>query len=446
MARTARVLRVGLALATVVGCARMGAPPGAPPDFAAPVLLGTYPESIMVLPNYDGWVEFRFDEVISEGGQPSFGFGSGGLERLVLISPDSGVPKVRWRRNRIEVQPREGWRPGVVYRVELGAGLSDISIRQNRRDSAAVITFTTGAPIPTRWIDGSAVDWMQRRFAPRALIEAMLLPDSLIYRTVTDSTGRFRFGPLPDGEFVVTAALDANGNVRRDNREAWDTVRATTGVTALGEIWMFPRDTVPPRIELNGVARADSFTIAITLSQPMDPTQGLGADAITITRAGDSTVIPASSGYPQAIHDSIYIPIDSARRAAAARATAVRDSIVRDSVAAAARDSAAVAPPDTTARVLRPVPTDARRDQTPTPPAARPGRAAPEDSTETRDEPTQPRPKIGTRLMLRINGFLESGQTYRVEVRGVRALSGTVADTLRASLIIPPAPQATPRP
>ena len=438
--RLGQAVRGGVLMAVVVGCARMGPPPGAPPDFAAPVLLSTLPESVSVLPNFDGWVEFQFDEVISEGGQPSFGFGSGGLERLVLISPDSGVPRVRWRRDRIEVQPRDGWKPGVVYRVELGAGLSDIAVRTNTRDSAAVITFTTGAPLPTRYLEGSAVDWMQRRFAPRAAIEAMLLPDSLVYRTVTDSAGRFRFGPLPNGEFVVAAAMDNNSNRRRDSREAWDTVRAQAGATSLGEIWMFPRDTVPPRIELNGVARADSFTIAVTLTQPLDPALGLGAEAVTVTRVSDSTRIPVASAYPQATHDSIYIPIDSTRRAASARAAAVRDSIARDSALAAVRDTAAV--PDTVPPRVTPTPTEP-----PQRPPARAGRAAPEDSLEARDEPTQQRPKIGNRLMIRLNGFLESGQRYNLDVRGVRALSGVVADSLLGQLIIPEAPRPVePRP
>jgi hypothetical protein len=432
--RTATWLKSAMFAAIVVGCARMGAPPGAPPDFAAPVLLSTFPESVTVLADFDDWVEFRFDEVISEGGQPSFGFGSGGLERLVLISPDSGVPRVRWRRNRIEVKPREGWRPGVVYRVELGAGLSDISPRTNTRDSAAVITFTTGAPIPTRFIEGRAVDWMQRRFVPRAVIEAMLLPDSLVYRTVTDSTGRFRFGPLPDGEFVVAAALDANGNRRRDPREAWDTVRALTGATALGEIWMFPRDTAPPRIESSGPVSPDSFTIAIPLTQPVDPNLSLGPEAITIIRLSDSTVIPAASGYPQSTHDSIYFPIDSARRAVAARAAFVRDSIASDSALAAARDTAAV--PDTTRRAAIPPRERPSEGGVQRP---RPGRADAADSAAVRDDPTQPRPRIGTRFMIRLNGFVEPGQRYAVELRGVRALSGTVADTLRAVLVIPEA-------
>src|SRR5690606_1567549 len=180
----------------LAACARMGPPPGAPPAFTPPVLLGTVPESIAVPPGLDGWGEVRFDEVIDEGGQPNFGFGTGMLERLVVVSPDSGVPRVRWRRNRIEVRPRTGWQPDVVYRIEMGTGLSDL--RNNRIDSAMVVTFTTGAPLPTLWLQGSAVDWVGQRFLPRAVIQALLLPDSLLYRSSTDSTGHFRLGPLPE--------------------------------------------------------------------------------------------------------------------------------------------------------------------------------------------------------------------------------------------------------
>jgi hypothetical protein len=291
------------------------------------------------------------------------------------------------------------------------------------------------------WLEGRVVDWMQHRFASRAVIEAMLLPDSLVYRAVADTNGTFRFGPLPDGEFLVAAALDANGNRRREPREAWDTVRTFAGATALGEIWMFPRDTTPPRIESNGVSRTDSFTIAINLSQPVDPALRLEVDAITIMRLSDSTLIPAVSGFPQLVHDSIYFPIDSARRVAAARAAAVRDSIARDSTLAAAPDTSAV--PDSLRP--RPVPTEPRAQ----PPAAAPtrgGRAPAGDSTLPRDEPTQRRPRIGTRLMIRVNGTIELGTSYDIEIRGVRALSGTVADTLRARLTTNAPPPPTPRP
>ena len=69
------------------------------------------------------------------------------IERLVILSPSSRVPAVSWKRSRITVHPREGWRPNTVYRVELLPGVADL--RNNRSQNGRVITFTTGAPLPT---------------------------------------------------------------------------------------------------------------------------------------------------------------------------------------------------------------------------------------------------------------------------------------------------------
>lgn len=400
-----------LALAAVAAaCARMAPPPGGPPDFAPPRLVGTFPESVAVLPDFDGWVEFTFDEVVSEGSQPNFGFGSGDLEQLVMISPDSGVPRVRWRRERIAVQPREGWRPGIVYRVELASGVRDLASPPNSRDTAAVVTFTTGAPLPTRTLFGRAVDWLQRRFAPRALVEVVLLPDSLVYRTVADSSGRFRIGPLPDGEYLVRVVLDNNGNRRREPREGWDTVRLAAGRDSVGEVWAFLRDTLPPRVEQSGVSQLDSFAIAINLSQPVDPSLRLGSDAVSVWLAPDSVALPAMSAMPAAAHDSIYAPIDSARRA---QARARADTAVADTAVAVADTAAVVQPPQV---------------------RARPGRA--DADTVKREEPLEPRPPLGTRLVIRLGAILQPGSRYLIELRGVRAMSGAVADTIRTQLEI----------
>lgn len=408
-----------LALAAVgAACARMAPPPGGPPDFTAPRLVATFPESVVVLPEFDGWVEFEFDEVISEGSQPNFGFGSGDLEQLVLISPDSGVPRVRWQRERIAVQPRDGWRPNTVYRIELAPGVRDIAPTPNVRDSAAVVTFTTGAPLPRRSLFGRAVDWLQRRFAPRALVEVALLPDSLVYRTVADSSGRWRIGPLPEGEYLVRVVLDNNGNRRLDRREGWDTVRVGASRDSVGEVWAFQRDTLPPTVEQGGVSQVDSFGIAINLSQPVDPSLRLGADDVRLWLAPDSTPVPVVSAMPAAAHDSIYGPIDSARRAQA-------------------RARADTAQPADTARAVPDTVVAAPRQ----PPAGRRAPVGAAADTTPREEPREPRPRLGTRIVIRVSATLEPGRRYLIELRGVRAMGGAVADTLRAQLEIPERPQ-----
>ena len=198
-----RLDKIGAAavLGLLVACARMGEPPGGPPDANPPQLVSTFPDSLRVIPNFKGDVEFRFNEIVSEGSAPNFGLGTGDLEKLIILSPTTDVPSISWKKTRIAVRPREGWKPNTVYRIELLPGLVDL--RNNRSTIARTVTFTTGAPIPVRFIQGQVVDWSTGRPEVRALVEAALLPDTLRYRTLADSTGKFKLGPLPEGTYLV---------------------------------------------------------------------------------------------------------------------------------------------------------------------------------------------------------------------------------------------------
>ncbi|HEV8176393.1 MAG TPA: Ig-like domain-containing protein, partial [Gemmatimonadales bacterium] len=182
------------ALSALSACARIEPPPGGPPDAEPPRLLATRPDSFVRLTPFKGAAEFQFDEVVSEGGSPNRGEGTGGLERLVILSPSNRVPEVRWRRNRITVRPREGWRPNRIYRVELLPGVSDL--RSNQSEQGGVVTFSTGPARPQTTLEGKVLDWSTGRPVPAALVVASLLPDSLPYRGVADSSGSFSLGPL----------------------------------------------------------------------------------------------------------------------------------------------------------------------------------------------------------------------------------------------------------
>ena len=110
-----------LAMAAL-SCARIEPPPGGPPDPTPPRLIATRPDSFAQIPGFKGDVEFRFDEVISEGGSPNAGTGTGDLEKLVILSPATRVPEVTWRRSRITVRPtrRLAAQPGVPGRAAAG--------------------------------------------------------------------------------------------------------------------------------------------------------------------------------------------------------------------------------------------------------------------------------------------------------------------------------------
>jgi hypothetical protein len=373
-------------LALLVACARIEPPPGGPPDADPPRIVATTPESLASLPEFDGEAEFRFDEVVSEGGAASQGTGTGDLERLVILSPTTRVPDVEWRRTRITVKPDEGWRPGTVYRVELLPGVTDL--RRNRSDQGAVITFTTGGPAPASRLEGRIVDWSSSRPAANALVVALLLPDSLPYRALADSAGRYSLGPLPAGDYLVTGVLDQNRNRRADGREAYDTARvraAAAGPLAVGELWTFVHDTTPPRI--TGVTVGDSLSAIIELSQALAPGLRLRPGDASVALLPDSTPVPVVSLLPKPLDDSLNARPVPKPDSAAAPGPAPR----------------------------RPVPTPAKPTGVAT------------------------RPPLSNRLVLRVRRAWTPGARYAVTVGGLRNVTG-VAGEGRGTLAVPERP------
>jgi hypothetical protein len=371
-------------LPVLPGCARIEPPPGGPPDAAPPRIIATRPDSFVRLTPFKGAAEFQFDEVVSEGGTPSRGEGTGGLERLVILSPSNRVPAVRWRRNRITVRPGEGWQPNRVYRVELLPGVTDL--RNNRSQEGAVLTFSTGAPRPQTTLEGQVLDWSTSRPAQGALVVASLLPDSLPYRGVTDSSGHFSLGPLPQGEYIVSGVLDQNTDHRQDPREAYGTARIASGKSAVGELWAFVHDTSAPRIQT--VAVDDSAKATVTFSQKLDPRQRLSARDVILRLLPDSTPVPVLSILPQPVDDSIH------------GRTPTRDSTeVEDSTAGL-----------DTSRAVRRIPPGPR------------GRAV--------EGPPPSRPPLYDRLVLRVPRPWAPGSRMALEVRGVRNVTGVAGNAV----------------
>ncbi len=389
-----------------MACARIEPPPGGPPDNAPPALIAVRPESMAVYPRFDGAVEFHFDEVISEGGQASMGLGTSDLERLIILSPTTRIPKVSWKRNVIAVEPREGWQPNRVYRVELLPGVTDL--RRNQLDTGTVITFSTGAPLPAAHLSGTVIDWAGGRPAALALIEALLLPDSLSYRALADSGGRFDLGPIPAGRYLLYGAVDQNRNRRRDGREAVDSLLAGTDSAAPAVLWAAVRDTVGPR--LTNVATTDSGTIDLTFSQPVDPYQRfVSAAARVITATADSTPLPVISLLAKAIDDSLRQLIRSQADSAAPDSARARLDSARS--AAAERLKPPPGGRDSVARAL-----------------------------------LRLRPPLSDHLVLRIAAHLQPGGKYVVQVFGIRNLNGAAADSRQLLNIPEPPPPAASTP
>ena len=325
------------------------------------------------LPGFDGEVEFRFSEVVSEGSSPSTANGTGDLQRLIILSPSTRVPDVSWKRSRITVRPGEGWMPNRTYRVELLPGVADL--RNNRSTSAhTVLTFTTGGPAPTDTLRGRVVDWTTGRPVPRGLVDALLLPDSLSYRISADSAGNFTAAPLPAGTYLVYGVVDQNTNARREPREAYDSVTIRSNSPAIS-LWTFPHDTNPPR--LSQASATDSVTVQLEFSQPLDPAKLLDTSVVTVRHLPDSVRVPVLLLASRRVYDSLQ----SSRRQQAAPA-----------------DSAALRLP---------------------PPRAG-GRPAPDTVSG--------RLPLISQLMLQLASPMDTSGQYAVELRGVRNVTGISAD------------------
>jgi Bacterial Ig-like domain len=383
-------------LCVLPACARMEPPPGGPPDRSPPRLVAVQPDSMARLPGFKGHVEFRFDEVISEGGTPNTGQGTGDLEKLIILSPSNRVPEVSWKRNRITVKPSEGWRPNRVYRVQLLPGVTDL--RRNRSNEGMVLTFTTDAPVPSTTITGTVVDWSTSRPAAAALVEALLMPDSLPYRGLADSSGHFSLGPLPAAEYLVRGVIDQNHNLKPDPREAFDSVRIRKGATNAGELWAFEHDTTPARIKTITVADSTSATVEFT--QMLDPVQRLQPSSATLRILPDSSPVKVVSILPKPIDDSLNAK-PAGREADTTKADTTKADTTRGAEA---------------------------RPGAPAIPGRRPMAGQP--------APLKTKPPLFDRLVLRVPQPWKPGGHYVLEIRGVRNVSG-VTGTATGALTVP---------
>ena len=330
-------------------------------------------------------VVFEFDAVVSD--RPA---GLRDLESAFLVTPGAGRPQVRWRRERIEVRPRGGFRDSTAYSVTMLPGIADL--RGNVLRTSRTIVFSTGPTIPPFSVHGRVFDWMSQRPAPNAVVEVIRRPDSLPYVGTVDSTGQFAIGPLEEGPYTVRAFMDPNSNRELDGTESWDSVSVLVrGTSPFVELLAAPRDTIAPR--LLTVTAPDTLTLVASFDRPLDPNLPL---------------VPAQFGVKDA--DSTVRAVTRVRtRAQVATEQAARDSTRADSLARA----------DTT----RP-----------------PGVAAPRPSVpDITLRPSRPAPAREIVITLDSLTPLRRGQSYRVTARNMRGLLGAVSTSERV-ITVPDAP------
>ncbi|HWC73801.1 MAG TPA: Ig-like domain-containing protein [Gemmatimonadales bacterium] len=290
-----------------------------------PRIVSVRPESGAVIPNWKDEISIQFDEVIDE---MAGGGATTGLQQQVLLSPVRGTVKVSWHRSRVAVEPREGWKHRV-YRLEILPGFVDL--HRNRLDTAKTVIFSTGPEIGHARIGGIVLQWIEQRFQPKALIEAVPLPDSSGYLTLADSGGQFNLSNLNPGRYIVYAVLDENGDRRRGPREAYDSVVVTLDSSANVALYTFPHDTTPPR--LRSATYLDSTTARVEFSQALDPTVKLDTAHVHVLELPDSTPFPVARVFTAREFDSVA----TAERARADSLRQLQDTTARDTTQRAGR-------------------------------------------------------------------------------------------------------------
>lgn len=273
----------------VAACASPGSPPGGPVDKDAPQIVNVAPDSGK-LGTTPRAVIFRFDEVVNE--RPA---GAASLQALFIISPSTGEPRVDWHREEISVRPRRGWRKNTTYTVTMLPGVSDL--RGNSRTDGAVTMFSTGETVPTSRIGGTLFNWTETRIIARGgLVQAWPRGDTtLVYMTMTDSTGAFLLPSLAPGDYVVRGIADDNNNRGLDRREPWDTVAVTLRDTAQVDLLAFIHDSLGTRLQ--NVAIRDSVTLELNFDNALSISEPLTAANVTVV-ASDSTNLGVVSVSP----------------------------------------------------------------------------------------------------------------------------------------------------
>ena len=405
----------------LAACASEGIPPGAPPRLTPPAIILVSPDSGAVLPAFSGDAVIQFDEVIDEMAQGSGGGPGavGGLAKQIVLSPVAGPVKVSWHRSAIHVKPKEGWKPGRVYHLQLLPGIVDL--HRNTLKRGQTIIFSTGPKIPTASLRGLAVSWVEQHTLTQGLIRAVLKPDTIAYLTYTDSAGRFRLDNVPPGQYVVYAVNDQNSNRTRDPREAFDSALVTLDTTATATLWAFVHDTTGPRVRQSDLI--DSVSFRLTFTAPLATTGLPDTASVHVFELPDTTPVAVSRVLSPAANDSLV-----------ARERTIADSLRRaaDTTKRAADTTKKAAPRDTATR-------KAAQPQLPGP--SHPGAtAAAPDSAVIKLLASRPVPT--DKLVVRLAAPVKPKTKYFIRITRATNLNGVRADAV--SVLAIPEPKKAP--
>lgn len=174
-------------------------------DEIPPRIVSIYPDSNDVDVDLDAVVRVGFDEEIVV---------TRGHEAISLVPLHSRLD-TRFGRDYVELRPAEGLKPGCTYAVSVTSEIMDL--RGNRLSDPLLYFFTTGNVMDSGTIRGHVE--RDEDLKGDAFLQAVYMPDSLVYRTGIDAEGSFSLTHLPPGSYDMAAFIDTRHDRHYDPGE-----------------------------------------------------------------------------------------------------------------------------------------------------------------------------------------------------------------------------------
>ena len=274
-----KVALVGAVVFGAAACARNERPSGGPEDRFPPYVIETLPDTFSTVEPGTREVRFRFSERISE--RPV----SGRLNDAVVVSPSTGEVRVKHSRDGITVRIREGFAPGLVYRVTVLPVIKDMF--GNALQDPFDLVFSTGGEIVPNVVAGMVEDRVTGEATRDARVAArfVLGDDTVTHWNVSDTGGVFSLRYVPAGTFEVWAWQDMNRDGEVGGSEPQtafvpgELVEAPD--TTLAILTLILPDTTPPRLARATVE--DSVKLKIEIDDYIEPDLEEGAIAGVVT-------------------------------------------------------------------------------------------------------------------------------------------------------------------
>jgi len=251
-------------LVVCASCATPSSPTGGPADEEGPKIVEMEPESGTT--NFTGReIKLSFSEFVNRGS----------LRNAIAVEPDIGIEySLDWGRKSVAIEFRNRLPDTTTIIVTIGTELQDT--KNNKLSEPVRIAVSTGPDIDQGEIYGRIVDSRtgkgtsgNRVFLYRAPVDLTRKAD---YTAETDTSGRFHFSYLRQGEYKAFWVADQNRNKlweqERERAQPFNRETVTlekAGTDTLSRLFLANPDTTKPTLQ--GVGLFSSRRIRLRFSE-----------------------------------------------------------------------------------------------------------------------------------------------------------------------------------